>query len=74
MNEIDPRWIRLVEYVKEKRGRLQAAIDNHEVDPHGLRNLIAEMGVELTPQELTNLVSVIRTVIENIDAEEFNEE
>lgn len=74
MNDTDPRWIRLVEYVKEKRGRLQAAIDNHEGDPHGLRNLIAEMGVELTPQELTNLVSVVRTVIEHIDAGEFNEE
>ena len=64
----------MVEYVKGKRGRLQAAIDSHEEDPQALRNLIAEMGVELTPTELTNLVSVVRTVIEHIDAGEFNEE
>jgi len=74
MNETDPRWTKLVEYVKEKRGRLEGAIENYEQDSRGLRNLIAEMGVELTPQELTNLVDVIKTVIQHIDAGEFDEE
>ena len=74
MNETDPRWTKLAEYVKEKRWRLEGAIENYEQDSRALRNLIAEMGVELTPQELTNLVNVIKTVIQHIDAGEFDEE
>lgn len=65
-----------IDFVKKNYSNLKASIDFLKETPRnfaGVRNIMAEMGVEVTPHELESLEQVIRETIEYIDREKYNE-
>ncbi len=58
-----------LDYVRKNKSALQFAIDNHDDSWYNIRQSIAEQGVELTPDELKNLVELIRDSIREIENE-----
>ena len=58
-----------LDYVKKNKTLLKFAIDNYDDAWYNVRQDIAEKGVELTPDELKNLVELIRESIGEIEDE-----
>ena len=68
---IEEQW---TDYVKKNFSKLKTAI--HGVDQVGsshYRNLAAEMGAEMTPQELEDTVELVRITIDKLESEGYNE-
>lgn len=57
----------LFQHFKERQETIRAAISDYEKDPVGVRNLIAELGVETTPHELQTYISLFKSILELID-------
>ena len=53
---------KLLEYVKTNRVSLSAMIQEYQRDPVGLRNAVAEQGVELTPDQIKKIVELVLEV------------
>ena len=58
-----------LDYVKKNKTLLKFAIDNYDDAWYNVRQDMAEKGVELTPDELKNLVELIRESIGEIEDE-----
>ena len=69
MNSFDSyRWL---EYVKKHKINLQKEIAYVRQDWPEMRNLMAEGGVEMTPQELEELTVLVEETLEIIKNEEW---
>lgn len=63
-----------MEYVKKNFSQLKSAVNT--VDEYGrshIRNIIAEMGYEMTPQELEDIVELLKMAIDKLEREGYNE-
>jgi len=66
-----------VDFVRKNYDNLKASVDflkEKERNFVAVRNIMAEMGVEVTPHELDTLERAIRETIELIDREKHNEQ
>ena len=68
MNKTEMRksWL---DYVRKNKNFLQFAIDNYDDAWYNVRQDIAEQGVELTPDELKDLVEMVRDSLKEIEDE-----
>ena len=53
-------------FVRENKNALQYAVDQYEDCWYNIRQLMAEQGVEMTPDELKDSVSLVKQSIEDI--------
>lgn len=56
----------LLEHFKKNKTGLYQAIKVFEKDPATVRNMIAEKGTEVTPQQLQQLVDMTKDILEKI--------
>ena len=59
-----------MDYVRENRTMLEKAIDMYDEAWYNVRNQMAEMGAELTPDELKELTELIEETLLILDEEE----
>ena len=59
-----------MDYVRENRTMLEKAIDMYDEAWYNVRNQMAEMGAELTPDELKELTELIEETFLILDEEE----
>ena len=55
-------------HVSQNREGLEKAVDRYE-EGHNVRNDMAELGMELTPDELKDLAELIRDCLDVLDLE-----
>lgn len=60
----------LFQHFKDRQETLRSAIEDYEKDPVALRNLIAELGVEVTPDELKVYIDLFKSVLQVIGNEQ----
>ena len=53
-------------YIKENRLFLKFALYNYDKEPYNIRQIMAERGVEMTPDQLKELIELIRDSLEEI--------
>lgn len=63
------KWQKAVDHVKTNREGLKKALAAYEDHPQLMRNHIAELGMELTPNELNELATTLELMMEYIDNE-----
>jgi len=56
----------LLEYIYEHRESLELALEDYESDPSGIRNLFAEHGKEVTPDELKKFCDLLKSIINDM--------
>lgn len=59
----------IIDFVKKDKEKIRNAVELYDDYPHVLRNLIAEEGVELTPDQLFRTISFVKEALEIIDNE-----
>jgi hypothetical protein len=65
-----------IDFVRKNYDNLKSSVDFLKEGQRNfisVRNIMAEMGVEVTPGELQSLERAIRETIEYIDREKYNE-
>jgi hypothetical protein len=65
-----------IDFVRKNYNNLKSSVDFLKEGQRNfisVRNIMAEMGVEVTPGELQSLERAIRETIEYIDREKYNE-
>ena len=53
-------------YIKENQVFLKFALDTYDKEPYNIRQIMAERGVEMTPDQLKELIELIRDSLEEI--------
>jgi hypothetical protein len=58
--QIQHSWLQSIDKI---RPELEKEVEQYDANPVGMRNLCAEMGVELTPTELNDLVNLVKDTL-----------
>jgi hypothetical protein len=59
-----------MDHVRENRAALEKAIDMYDEAWYNVRNQMAEMGGEVTPDQLKELTELIKDTLQILDEEE----
>lgn len=67
MTEFDPRWKPLIDHLTERRDRIYEALAAYKDRPRNIREMMANHGVEVTPDELKEFADLIQRLLEATD-------
>ena len=60
---------RFIDMVRKDKDKIKNAVQFYDIDPSYLRNIIAEDGIEFTPDQLYETISLLKQALEYIDNE-----
>lgn len=66
---MSPEINQFIDMVRNDKEKIENAIKFYDTDSSLLRNIIAEQGIEFTPNQLTETVCLLRRALEFIDNE-----